>query len=87
VLSDLECHEGICGHGRICLIHPVGYARMLEAILRVLIDAPDLRRRLGEEGARQARAFTSERFNTVFQLAVEDTVARFRGRRSSAARP
>ena len=78
VLSDLECHDGIWRHGRNCLMHPVGDARMLEAMLRVLIDAPDLRRRLGEEGAKQARAFTPERFNTVFQLAVDETVARFR---------
>lgn len=87
VLSDLECHRDAWRHGRNCLMHPVGDARMLEAMLKVLADAPDLRRRLGLEGAVQAQAYAPERFETVFQTAMNDAVARFRASHPPARRP
>lgn len=75
VLSDLECYEGLWRHGRNCLIHPVGDVRLLNAYLKVLIDAPDMRARLGASGAKIARMYSHKRFNALFEMAMDDTLS------------
>lgn len=75
ILSDLGCYEGMWRHGRNCLMHPVGDVRLLSALIRLLADAPDLRQRLGGEGAKLARHYSHKRFSTLFSMALSEVIA------------
>lgn len=75
ILSDLGCYEGMWRHGRNCLMHPVGDVPLLSALIKLLIDAPDVRQRLGNEGAKLARYYTYQRFSALFAIALNDAIS------------
>ena len=58
VLTDLPAYRGIWNHGRNCLMVPPGDVALLRWMLRILLDDPALRARLGEAARHTAKRFS-----------------------------
>lgn len=78
VLTDLECYEGVWRHGVNALIHPVGDHEMLAWYLKMLIESPNVHRRLAESGRAVALRFSEQRIGAMFDAALVEAIASFR---------
>jgi glycosyltransferase involved in cell wall biosynthesis len=77
VLADLECYEGVWRHGVNALMYPTGDVELLAWNLRMLIESPSLRARLGAEARKVPLRFAKERAAALFESALEEAIAAF----------
>ncbi|MDE2005394.1 MAG: glycosyltransferase family 4 protein [Rhodospirillales bacterium] len=74
VLSDLPCHAGLWRHGVTALVHPVGDVELLAFTLRMLIESPGLRARLGTAARAVAGRFGPARTTSLFGAMLAEVV-------------
>ena len=78
VLTDLECYEGIWRHGVNALMYPAGDVELLAWNLRMLLESPSLRERLGGEARKVPLRFAAQRAGALFEAALQEAIAAFR---------
>lgn len=78
VLADLECYEGIWRHGVNALMAPTGDVELLAWNLRMLLESPSLRERLGGEARKVPLRFAAQRAGALFEAALQEAIAAFR---------
>ncbi|HUC19752.1 MAG TPA: glycosyltransferase family 4 protein [Acetobacteraceae bacterium] len=75
ILSDLSCYDGVWRHGVNTLLYPVGDVELLTWSLRMLIDSPGLRVRLGTAGRTLAARFGPARTTALFAAMLAEVIA------------
>lgn len=81
VLTDLPAYKGLWSHGRNTLLYPVGDITMLSWSLRLLLDEPAFRRKLGEAARATAAAYSDTRMLANMEMTIEDAYRAGRLRR------
>jgi glycosyltransferase involved in cell wall biosynthesis len=77
VLADLECYGGVWRHGVNALLYPAGDVELLAWNLRMLLESPSLRARLGAEAGKVPLRFTRERAAAQFESVLQEAIASF----------
>ena len=75
VLSDLPGHAGLWRHGLTALLHPPGDVELLAWSLRMLIESPRLRGRLGAAARTVADRFGPARTTGLFSALLAEVLA------------
>jgi len=75
ILTDLPCYAGVWRHGVNALLYPVGDVELLTCSLRMLIESPGLRARLGMAGRTLVGRFGPARTTALFAAMLAEVVA------------
>ena len=75
VLSDLPGHAGLWRHGVTALLHPPGDVELLAWSLKMLIETPPLRARLGQAARGVAGRFGPARTTALFTALLAEVLA------------
>ena len=76
LLSDLKCYEGLWKDGYNCLTHPVGDMELLRAYIKLFMDNPNIRTRLGNEAQKVPKDYSLKRFFTNLDTLLTSPILR-----------